>query len=68
MENVFAYTADGTSYPAYISVNRVAGAQPVEYTVAVRSQGAQNAQTISLTPEQMEALALGILAELGSGI
>lgn len=61
--NIHAYTEQSNDYPAYISINRD---ETGRHTVTVRSRGdgGRNVATIELTPEQLEALATDVVADV----
>lgn len=61
--NIHAYTEQSNDYPAYISINRD---EKGTHTVTVRSRGdgGRNVATIELTPQQLEALATDVIADV----
>ena len=61
--NIHAFTEQSNDYPAYISINRD---ETGKHTVTVRSRGdgGRNVATIELTPQQLEALATDVVADV----
>lgn len=65
-KSVYAHTAPGIDYPAYINISR---SEPRGYTVTVRSagNGGRDGASIALTPEQLQQLATDAMADLHGG-
>lgn len=63
MINIHAYTENHNNYPAYVSVNRI---EETKHTLTVRSRGHGGSQvgTIELSLDQMEQMAVDMLAEV----
>lgn len=61
--NIHAYTEQSNDYPAYISINRD---ETGKHTITVRSRGngGRDVATIELTPQQLEALATDVIADV----
>lgn len=64
--NIHAFTELHTDYPAYISINRDESGQH-SITVRRRGNGGRDMAKIELSPEQLESLAIDVLAHLHQG-